>query len=149
MDCSLQVLSQALTVRNLALWLTLIKQSVYLEGQDRIRPAVYFDLLPIAGALMKLSRCFRSCSGRVGGTVGLHGFLLGYLIFVGHGQRCACMCKCLCACMCMCVCACVSACVRECMCVCVCVCLQTCKTAAEIIPGFSRDTSPHVSHRRR
>lgn len=99
---------------------------------------MYFDL-PNAGALMKLSRCFRSCSGRVGGAVGLHGFLLAYLIFVGHGHRCACMCKRPCAC----VCACMNACVHAFM------CLQTCKTAAEVVPGFSRYASPHFSHGRR
>lgn len=36
-----------------------------LGKQGRISPVVYFDLLPNAGALMKLSKYFRNCSGSV------------------------------------------------------------------------------------
>lgn len=35
------------------------------KAKAEFRPAVYFDLLPDAGALMKLSKYFRSCSGSV------------------------------------------------------------------------------------
>lgn len=71
--------------------LTLINRSVYLESKGRVGPAVYSHLLPGAGALMKLSNILGAAQGVLGGTVGLHCFLLEYLIFVGHWQRCACV----------------------------------------------------------